>query len=317
MQLAQPLMDTLTLRDNLFIVPNATNDKYIAYAPLQGFSFFCGENDVKELKEYLTTGQLPQNDVLASYISKLLKEPTETPFAGPEINCFDKLLIILSQRCNLNCSYCFAQNSRSNSIISIDHVKTSIEYILERNNGSQKTFTFIGGGEPLVTWDLLKESIQYIESRAKDLNVQYQIRIVTNATLLDENRIKWLNRGNIVISVSSDILPEIQNSQRPFHNAEKESFNYVDNALKLLHKYKMPHTLRATITELNVDRMDEMAVFSINNYPSIKRLHFEPVTDNSIDNNTFFKKFIDSYISTYSKCEQRGVYLTNSYISSY
>ncbi len=311
------LDNSLSLRKNLYIVPTQDGDKYIVYAPLQGFSFFCNSTYADELNEFISNGQIPQNESLASYISTILKESIEEPYVSPEINNLDKLLIILSQKCNLNCSYCFAQNSRSNEVTSVDKVKVCIDYILERNNGNQKTFTFIGGGEPLITWELLKESITYIENRAKECNVKYQIRIVTNATLLDEKRVQWLNRSNIVVSVSTDVLPDIQNSQRPFYNKEKSSFDYVDNALRLLHKYKIPHTLRATITELNVGMMGEMVMFSINNYPHIKRLHFEPVTDNLIDNGRFFNSFIDNFMKAYDICIKNGIYLTNSYITSF
>jgi uncharacterized protein len=48
------------------------------------------------------------------------------------------------------------------------------------------------GGEPLLEWDLLKESTAYLLSVLDGLNIVCKKTVTTNATLITEDKVAWL-----------------------------------------------------------------------------------------------------------------------------
>ncbi len=308
--------ELLYLRNDIYLL-KGNNDEDIVYAPLQGLSFYCTPRDAEELRRFIEDGRMVNDRELKNYLYDILNSEKEKPHDILELHRLDKAMFILTQRCNLACSYCFSQESRSSDTLDIYTIQAVIDYVISYNTNHQKVFTFIGGGEPFVEWNLLKSAIVEIVTRCNSKKINHQIRIVTNSTLVTEEKASWLADKNVVISVSFDILQDVQDRQRPFPNREKSSFTSVIKSLDLLRKYKIPFTFRATITPINVNRMLEMAHFIIDNYPEIKTIHFEPVTDDSIDNIVFFRTFTESFINTIKEMERSGVFLTNSYVSAF
>lgn len=292
-------------------------DKYIIYAPLKGVATLCDAESIIRLTSNQNFGEnLNSNSFIATKVSEINGLTNEPIADNPDINLMDRLVIIPSHKCNLSCSYCYAQESRSTKELDLLSIKRSIEYIFCNNTGKTKVFTFIGGGEPFMTWRILADSIDYIIQKSSQLHIKYQIRIVTNATLLTRNIVKWLSeKKDIIVNVSSDILPDIQNSQRRL-SEKLNSFDLLTNAINLLREFHIPYTLRSTITLENVHRMREMVEFASEHYPDIKRLHFEPVTDNSIDNRHFFDLYLSYFFEALTLSKRKGIVLTNSYISS-
>ena len=305
-----------SLRENMFVL-KTENQNNIIYAPIQGMAFFCDEHDADEIKDYISDGTIIKTPELRQYIQHIEESAKDVVLGESPLDKPDKLMFILSQQCNLSCSYCFSQESRSSDLLDIEKIKIAINYFLSYDTSKRKDFTFIGGGEPFVTWELLKQTILYIEEKTNRLNTPYQIRIITNGTLLTEKRIGWLEGKKVAISISYDVLKDIQDKQRPFSSSEKSSFDVVNKSICLLRKYNIPFTFRSTITAINVHRMLEMAEFIIQNYPEINKIHFEPVTENNSDNRKFFDEFICQYFKTLPVCESCGVFLTNSYIASF
>ncbi len=99
-----------------------------------------------------------------------------------------------------------------------------------------------------MTWELLTEAIDFIVSKSKQEQINYQIRIVSNAALFTYDKVKWLStKKNIIVNVSSDILPDIQNRQRRLSNNVK-SFDLMNDVIKILRQFHIPYTMRSTIT---------------------------------------------------------------------
>lgn len=291
--------------------------RYMLYAPLKGVATLCDKRVIDSIDlNHSLEENLRSHPFFRCKIKGLNAFTNVSVADNPEIDFKNRLVIIPSHKCNLSCSYCYAQESRSVKELDLAFIKKSIDYIFGQDTGKTKVFTFIGGGEPFMTWSSLAGSIDYIIRQSKKLNVEYQIRIVTNATLLNYDIVKWLSeRKNIIINVSSDILPDIQNSQRRL--SEKiNSFDLLNDAINLLRHFHIPYTLRSTITFNNVCRMSEMVEFASSHYSDIKRLHFEPVTDNRIDNGIFFNQYLLYFFDAWTLSKSKGILLTNSYISS-
>ena len=78
----------------------------------------------------------------------------------------NKLFILPTYRCGLNCAFCsYAESRKEHSFpeINIDkgHAKESIQSLV---NGAQAV-VFSGGGEPLLNMNMLKETMNMEENK--------------------------------------------------------------------------------------------------------------------------------------------------------
>lgn len=302
---------SIELRNNLFIIPDTDSDnRYLVYAPLHGGAFMVDEKAKGVLSDYVSgkeiRGRIPLID---SYLDTLSK--SKIHISEPAIN-FKRAVIILSQRCNLACSYCFAQNAHSNVCMTKDNLSAIIDYIFKDGDDNSISFDIIGGGEPLYEWDLCKFAI----SRIRSYSNSAKIGITTNATLFNTDRINWLHKQAVKISVSFEILPDIQDSQRHYRNKSLSSFEIADKGIGLLLEKGFSIRIRSTITSLNVDRMQEMVDFVIDNYPQIKRLHFEPVSGQIEKEVLFYSTFAKEFPRIKQYASQHGIVLKTSITNS-
>ncbi len=121
------------------------------------------------------------------------------------------LSIYVTDRCNMNCEYCF--NSES-------HSKTH-------------EITFVGG-EPLLNEKLIKQIVSY----TSNCDDSFSFSLLTNGTLLSKEFIQYSIKNKITISISIDGNKESHNALRKSNNSY-EKFN-----LKLLMLIKhLPDTM--------------------------------------------------------------------------
>ncbi len=160
--------------DTIFIIP-PSNDirEHIVYAPLKNIAFICNENAVTIAKNIIKGEELTQRDidsVVYKYVKQINELPTQLPITC-DIGDVSSAVIILSQQCNLSCSYCFSQQSRSVGLLDVESVEAVIDYTINSESINKK-FIFIGGGEPFLAWEDLKRAIQYIHLK-KILIIKY------------------------------------------------------------------------------------------------------------------------------------------------
>mgnify|MGYP000848840763 CR=1 FL=1 len=161
------------------------------------------------------------------------------------ISNINQLTFETTEKCNLNCKYCSYGNlyndysKRTNKDMSFDSAKVIIDYFKEfwdnKANKSINGLIFISfyGGEPLINFNFIKNTVDYIKS----LNIKRQIQfsITTNAILINKY-IDFLveNNFNILISIDGD---KTNNSYRTFSNG-KHSFDKLrKNIINIKEKY--------------------------------------------------------------------------------
>jgi uncharacterized protein len=301
---------------DVFILPASKAGSYIIYSPLRGMSFWANKKAANVLRNYFENGiEIPKiYPKLCSHAEEINRTALQMPMNRNLNANSNKAVFILSQKCNLACSYCYAKTTRSQNTINSEKIKTVADYILFNKSKETKRFSFIGGGEPTLDWDLFAWAVNYIKNNNQ--NQKLHLGLTTNATLLNEQKIEWLKNNDIHVGVSFDILPEIQNKQRPFNGKSKNSFEIVDKNFKMLVKNKLATRIRSTITSDSVASMPEMVQFTASNYPEIKKLHFEPVTDPKHITKDFYSKYIEYFFASMDYGKTKGIEVYNSITNS-
>lgn len=299
----------MKLQDDLFII--RYKDTNIVYSPLRRALFFADDASVGVVNRYLNcaTTDSDKETQVWNYLMQLESINVKVPPIR-HIQKKNHAVIIPTQVCNMGCTYCYAQNAHSQKNMPVEIIKTTLDYILAATN-QWKSVSFIGGGEPLVAWDLIKWAVEYLESNKKAED-KLNIGITTNATLFTEEILQYVKAHNIHIGVSFEILPDVQNSQRPLVGGHRPTFDIVNSSIQRLIDLKIPYSIRSTITKLNVSRMPEMVEFVAKHYPNLKKLHLEQVTDSNEDYASFYNDFIQYFYQAKELGKLYGIIVYNS-----
>lgn len=299
----------MELKKDIHIIPLESGS--LIYSPLRRAAFWANDESSQTVESYIA-GKIktsePTNSPVIKYLKQLEDVQVSTPDQTPQDVSRNRLVVLPSQICNLACTYCFASLAHSHECIDKTILEKAYDYILQSDN-NEKYFSFIGGGEPMMTWDLLKWSFEYIFSRKLDCDKVF-ISITTNATLMNEDILSTIKKYGISINVSFDILKDIQDTQRPYKHNNKSSFDIIHKNVQLLDNNNVSYSIRSTITMKNVSLMPEMVQLAVDNYPNLQSLHFEPVTDDVEDK--FYQEYIDYFFRARAIAKSYGIDLYNS-----
>ncbi len=160
--------------------------------------------------------------------------------------------------CNCACKYC-GSNALLNSGSKMDLAtfRTSVDYVLNLSNQRHLTWLF-QGGEPLTMGiDWYQEAIPYARLAAEKKNVQIDFGMTTNGVLLEEDTVEFLCREGVIIGVSMDGPPHINDAFRT-HGTRTLA------GIRRLQKKGKSFRVVCMTTPANWNRMKEIIAFFLN-----------------------------------------------------
>lgn len=142
----------------------------------------------------------------------------------------------ITQECNLSCRYCFEKEKDYKSYLSKENAKEYCDFIIRDYGKKQESLIInITGGEPLIRFDLVQFIIEYLTNNIHSSNIHFEIS--TNAMLLTEKIISYLNKKNISLYIGFDGKKKSQNKNRKTVNHE-DSYRFIYKNLKNLFEKK-------------------------------------------------------------------------------
>jgi uncharacterized protein len=174
------------------------------------------------------------------------------------------LCLFISHSCNLGCRYCF--NRRDSHDQSLSHMtpevgKKAVDFLLQSEGGHFREIDFFGG-EPLLNFPLVREIVEYARERTRSRGKEFSFTLTTNATLLDERSISFLNSEDINVILSLDGRPEVHDRMRSFKNG-RGSYNTTVKKIKSLLQGREGNNyyIRGTYTRQNLDFTNDIRHF--------------------------------------------------------
>ena len=310
------------LLHEMFTIPVVTEqgEMNIFYFPLKKAAFMADAISSQQILDYVSTlnsttsGSHPEETDAAKIINQILNIPDNKPPKNQRLDNNRTATIIPTEKCNLGCIYCYAHDSHCSSTLTEADIRCIIDYMFDKSNKYPPKFTMIGGGEPLVEWDLIKFAVLYAEKRNNGKHVDFGV--ATNLTLITPEIADFIAKHKISISASYDILPDIQNTQRPFADGT-ESYDAVNTSIHTLISHGVIPRIRSTIMEQSVECMSDMVEFVHTAYPEIKYIHLEHVSSNELKPDSgYYEKFVKHFFEARDKAKSYGIKLSNSLISS-
>ena len=81
--------------------------------------------------------------------------------------------------------------------------KKAIDFVIARSGVRHNIEVDFFGGEPLMAWDTVTQTVDYARSLEEKYNKKFRFTITTNGLLLDEDKRKYINENmdNCVLSL--------------------------------------------------------------------------------------------------------------------
>ncbi|VYT88623.1 thioether cross-link-forming SCIFF peptide maturase [Clostridium paraputrificum] len=165
--------------------------------------------------------------------------------------------------CNLRCKYCFADEGEYHGhkgVMDIDTAKKAIDYVVKRSGPRRNIEIDLFGGEPTMIMDTIKEIIAYAREHEKEWKKNIRFTMTTNATLLDDEMMEFMDKemGNIILSL--DGRKEVNDNVRIKVDGSGSYDDILPNIKKMIDKRtegKM-YFVRGTFTRANTDFYEDV-----------------------------------------------------------
>ena len=133
-------------------------------------------------------------------------------FYGPTLHAF-----VLTHRCNHGCQYCHSSivgMERTDTDMSIEVAERAVD-IAFQTTAHGLTIEF-QGGEPTANWDVLRHVVEYARQRNVSAQKVLSFALVTNLSLMDDERLDYLLDRHVQLCTSLDGPPDLHNRIRIF-----------------------------------------------------------------------------------------------------
>jgi len=116
------------------------------------------------------------------------------------------LCLHIAHDCNLRCKYCFASTGdfgTGRKLMDAETGKKAIDFVIKESGNRKHLEVDFFGGEPLMNFEAVKEILEYAKERAKETGKVFKFTITTNALLLNDENIAYINDNmqNVVLSI--------------------------------------------------------------------------------------------------------------------
>ncbi|MFP5378717.1 MAG: quinohemoprotein amine dehydrogenase maturation protein, partial [Vicinamibacteria bacterium] len=173
------------------------------------------------------------------------------------------LVVNVTNQCNLACTYCYeygedkivdTANGKQSKFMSAETARASVDFMLREAGDSSTAHMTFFGGETLLNFPVLKQTVAYARERAAAVGKDVDFSLTTNATLLKPEIIDFLADERIGVTISIDGPEELQNRFRVFHSGVG-SYDVVAPKIKALlaRHTTRPIGARVTLTKQTLD----------------------------------------------------------------
>lgn len=228
-----------------------------------------------------------------------------------------RLVLVLSNFCNLACKYCYAQGGNYNkdniNNMSLDILKQTIKNILDIYPDGIEYIQFFGG-EPLLNTNVMIEGIKFINSyfEKKHINLP-KYTIVTNGTLIDDDIIDVFDKYFSSVTISLDGEKSINDINRVFKldlNRNDSVYDKVVEKINIINSKKRnfslclevtvtPDHIRKFLTDNSINSINCLRNLNVDVFQISPVFHKEnrnfQFDDYKVVRNFFDKWVIDSY----------------------
>ncbi|HEX3146730.1 MAG TPA: radical SAM protein [Gemmataceae bacterium] len=212
-------------------------------------------NNADELRSAIRTGDADATDRALARLG--LDTPVaidDRPLTNPPLRA---LSLAVAQKCNLGCTYCYAQQGEFGGAakdMSFDTARRAIDLLLDNCLPGERVNVAFLGGEPLANRTVLRQTTRYTIEQASTRGITVGWSITTNGTLLTPDDADFFEEHAYAVTVSLDGARDDHDRLRPFKSGAGSFDRVIDRVRPLLARQRrMQVSARVTVTPANLN----------------------------------------------------------------
>ena len=172
------------------------------------------------------------------------------------------LCLHVAHTCNLSCSYCFASQGKfhgERALMSAETARRAIDFLIENSGNHVNLEVDFFGGEPLMNFNVIKETVRYARSVEKEKGKNFRFTLTTNGVGIDDEVIAFANQemNNVVLSL--DGRREIHDRLRRFPDGRGSYDLILPKFRKMVEaRGDREYYMRGTFTHANTDFTEDL-----------------------------------------------------------
>ena len=186
----------------------------------------------------------------------------DTPLHEPPVRA---LSLAVAQKCNLGCTYCYAQQGDfGGPAMSMpeETAAASVDLLFgDVGRGERVNLSFLGG-EPLLNRPVIRAATRQAVARAAEKGCRVTFSITTNGTRVDATDAAFFEEHGFAVTVSLDGIGPAHDALRPFRSGRGSFDAVMAKVAPLLDaQRRMQVSARVTVTPSNLglrETLDEL-----------------------------------------------------------
>ncbi|HKM42423.1 MAG TPA: thioether cross-link-forming SCIFF peptide maturase [Limnochordia bacterium] len=255
---------------NLVIDGNSGAVHVVDAQAMASIQEICAREDIQnfeDLKEFLEpTPHLSDvaDEILSLVEEGLLFSPDLTE-APPRPETIVKALCLnVAHDCNLRCDYCFASTGDfkgARELMSLDVAKGAVDFLLQNSKHRKQLEIDFFGGEPLMNWDVVRQTVEYAEAEAAKFGKTFRFTITTNGLGLTPAIEEFINEHMYNVVLSIDGRKEVNDRVRRTVSNHGSVYEIIIPKFQRLVRARgeKSYYVRGTFTSHNLDFSQDVA----------------------------------------------------------
>lgn len=193
---------------------------------------------------------------------------------GPLFNDIPMMEMLVTRRCNLGCSYCFAEANQKKQDMKLETALKAVDHLMQMP--FNHFYIKFNGGEPLLRKDLLEKTCQYTIEKFRQFKKEGYLlfEVTTNGTLIDREAVRLFKRFNMRVLISIDGPERLHDQARPYVSGSP-SFKDVLTGIERMRDADYPFRVITVVGRHNL--ADARQIIDFFSQAGIKDLRFNPV----------------------------------------
>lgn len=189
------------------------------------------------------------------------------------------LCLNVAHDCNLRCAYCFASTGDfkgDRELMPLEVALAAVDFVIQASKHRRQVEIDFFGGEPLLNWDVVRETVHYAEEKAAEHGKTFRFTITTNGLGLTPEIEEFINEHMYNVVLSIDGRKEINDLMRSTVAGRGSVYDLIVPRFQRLvsNRGGRSYYVRGTFTGHNLDFASDVAHLSDLGF---KQISMEPV----------------------------------------
>ncbi|MGH3984846.1 MAG: radical SAM protein [Pseudonocardiaceae bacterium] len=184
---------------------------------------------------------------------------------APEEPPVRALSLAVAQKCNLGCTYCYAQGGSFGGPATSMELHTalaSVDLLLRDVTAGERVNLSFLGGEPLMNRPVIHAATDHARAIAADRGADVTFSITTNGTQLTADDGDFFEEHGFAVTVSLDGPGAVHDRLRPFRGGRGSFSRVLERVVPLLERQRrMQVSARVTVTPANLELKETLDAF--------------------------------------------------------